>query len=233
MLSPEASRLVALFDQVRCRSLGNAFCPARNATPTPVTISLFDAHVPSCRAQRRLHFRGCAVAASARGRSRREHGFGGDRGAAAILVHAVSCCDPELAAATRGEATPEATEAPNGVAAMAALVRYILAVTETDPKRTHEFFGQLGPKEELAFMTGAEMLTEEVRIEAEARGRAEGEARGEARGRADILLKQLALKFGPLSDAHIAQVQASSVEELELYAERVLTVDSLDAVLAE
>ena len=106
-------------------------------------------------------------------------------------------------------------------------------MTQTDPKRTHEFFGQLGPKEELAFMTGAEMLTEEVRIEAEARGDARGRAEGEARGRAEILLKQLALKFGPLSDAHIAQVQASSVEELELYAERVLTADSLDAVFAE
>ena len=131
----------------------------------------------------------------------------------------------------------EATEAPNGVAAMAALVRYILAVTETDPKRTHEFFGQLGPKEELAFMTGAEMLTEEVRVEAEARGeargRAEGEARGEARGRAEMVLKLLALKFGALGEEEEARVRSSSVEELELYAERVLSATSLGAVLGE
>ena len=106
-------------------------------------------------------------------------------------------------------------------------------MTETDPKRTHEFFGQLGPKEELAFMTGAEMLTEEVRVEAEARGRAEGEARGEARGRAELVLKLLALKFGALTEEQSARVRNSSVEQLELYAERVLTVDSLDAVLAE
>ncbi len=75
-------------------------------------------------------------------------------------------------------------------------------------------------------MTGADMLTRKVRIEAEARGRAEGEARG----RAEIVLKLLELKFRALSPEDAARVRGSSVETLESYAERVLSAESLGAV---
>ena len=64
------------------------------------------------------------------------------------------------------------------------------------------------------------------------RHRAEGRAEGEAEGKAEILLKLLTLKFGGVSAEQLAQVQSSSVDELERYAERVITVDMLDEVLA-
>ena len=118
----------------------------------------------------------------------------------------------------------EASAAPNGVAALAALVRYILHTSETKPEETRQLFRQLGPRLEEAFMTGAQILTQEAR--------AEGEAKGKAEGKAEIVLKQLTLKFGALSAEQTALVQNSSVEELERFAERVIMVDSLDDVFA-
>ncbi len=114
----------------------------------------------------------------------------------------------------------EASTAPNGVAALAALVRYILQTSETKPEDTRQLFRQLGPRLEEAFMTGAQILTQEARAE------------GKAEGKAEIVLKQLILKFGTLSAEQTSRVQSSSIEELERYAERVITVDSLDDVFA-
>ena len=64
-----------------------------------------------------------------------------------------------------------------------------------------------------------------------AEGRAEGKAEGRAEGKADLLLKQLAVRFGPLAAEVVARVRAASVAELDIFAERVLTAASLDAVL--
>ena len=76
----------------------------------------------------------------------------------------------------------------------------------------------------------------ESRAEGEAKGRTEGEAKGrtegEAKGRATLLLKQLGLRFGPLSDATRARVQAASIEQLDTWAERILSAATLDDVLA-
>lgn len=58
--------------------------------------------------------------------------------------------------------------------------------------------------------------------------RAEGRAEGEAK----ILLKQLGKRFGPLSRATRARVEAATAEQLDRWAERVLTEPSLDEVLA-
>ena len=75
------------------------------------------------------------------------------------------------------------------------------------------------------------------RAEGEAKGRAEGEARGEAkgkvRGKAEIVLKLLRLRFGDLPEEVKARVAQASLEELEIWIERVLTAESLDAVFAE
>ncbi len=114
----------------------------------------------------------------------------------------------------------EASAAPNGVAALAALVRYILHTSETKPEETRQLFRQLGSRLEEAFMTGAQILTQEARAE------------GKAEGKAEIVLKLLTLKFGAPSAEQTSRVQSSSIEELERYAERVITVDSLDDVFA-
>lgn len=53
-----------------------------------------------------------------------------------------------------------------------------------------------------------------------------------AKGEAKLLLKQLGLRFGPLSDATRARVEAASVEQRDTWAERILTAPTLDDVLA-
>jgi hypothetical protein len=60
---------------------------------------------------------------------------------------------------------------------------------------------------------------------------AEGEAKGEARGEAKVVLKLLALKFGPLSDEVTARVKSASAAELDQWTDRVLSATTLDEVL--
>lgn len=68
--------------------------------------------------------------------------------------------------------------------------------------------------------------------EGEAKGRAEGMAKGEAKGKAELLLRLLVRRFGRVSAEVEQRVRAASIEELDTFAERVLTAESLDEVLA-
>jgi hypothetical protein len=52
-----------------------------------------------------------------------------------------------------------------------------------------------------------------------------------AEGEAKVLLKQLALKFGPLSDSVTERVNSASLTELDAWTSRVLTAATLDEVL--
>jgi hypothetical protein len=64
------------------------------------------------------------------------------------------------------------------------------------------------------------------------KGRAEGRAQGQAKGRAETLLKLMRLKFGALSADVESAVRAASLERLDLFAERVLTAEHADDVIA-
>jgi hypothetical protein len=91
------------------------------------------------------------------------------------------------------------------------------------PGGLEEFARQLGPVTTEAFMTTAEMIAKE--------GELTGEARGKARGKAELLLRQLTLRFGTLPDEANARLTAATSEELDLLAERVLTASTVDEVL--
>ncbi|MBX3250911.1 MAG: DUF4351 domain-containing protein, partial [Myxococcales bacterium] len=67
--------------------------------------------------------------------------------------------------------------------------------------------------------------------EGKAEGKAEGEAEGEAKGKAEVVLKQLQLKFGGVPEAVVERVRSASVEELDGFAERILFAESIDDVL--
>ena len=114
---------------------------------------------------------------------------------------------------------------PNGVAALAAVVRYILHTSETKPQGLQDLFRKLGPKVEEAYMTGAQILTQQAR--------AEGEAKGKAEGKAELVIKQLELKFGSLSAEQAAHIRTASLDDLDRFAERVVTATSLDQVFAD
>jgi len=50
-------------------------------------------------------------------------------------------------------------------------------------------------------------------------------------GRLQSLTKQLTIRFGALSEAQQTQLENASDEELDKFIERVVTVDSIEAVL--
>ena len=64
-----------------------------------------------------------------------------------------------------------------------------------------------------------------------AQGEAKGKAEGKAEGKVELLLKLLALRFGSISPAAEARLQAASTAELDTFAERVLTAKSVEEVL--
>jgi len=121
----------------------------------------------------------------------------------------------------------EIAEAPNGVAALAALLEYALRVGEIPRPDLEEFVRQLGPVTTEAYMTTAEMIA----LEGQARGKAEGRAEGKAEGKAELVLRLLTLRFGPLPEWASARVTVAASEELDLLAERVLTASTLEEVV--
>ena len=61
--------------------------------------------------------------------------------------------------------------------------------------------------------------------------REQGREQGHEQGERTILLKQLRLRFGELSEAVTAHVQAATSTQIERWAELVLTARTLDGVL--
>jgi hypothetical protein len=62
-------------------------------------------------------------------------------------------------------------------------------------------------------------------------GKAEGVAQGVAKGRVEIVLKQLATRYGQLSAAVAARVEGANTADLDAIAQRVLTAQTLDEAL--
>jgi predicted transposase YdaD len=108
---------------------------------------------------------------------------------------------------------------PQGLEDFGLLMRYIHRTADFPPTKLRELVRKLGPKAEEVAMTAAERL------------KAEGRVEGKVVGQAELLLKQLSLRFGELPDAARARVVGANLEQLSLYAERVLTATSLDDVL--
>ncbi len=62
---------------------------------------------------------------------------------------------------------------------------------------------------------------------------AQGRKEGEEAGQRAIILRQLTKRFGPLDPAVLAQVEQASVSTLELWADRILSADTLDQILSD
>jgi hypothetical protein len=65
-----------------------------------------------------------------------------------------------------------------------------------------------------------------------AQGRSEGRVEGKTEGRLEIVLKQLTLRFGPLTEAVQTRIRGASDAQLDAVAERLLTVQTLEAALS-
>jgi hypothetical protein len=64
-----------------------------------------------------------------------------------------------------------------------------------------------------------------------AEGIALGEARGKLEGKSALLVKQMTLKFGPLTPTTLAQIHAASPQQLDHWAEKVLSATDLGQLL--
>jgi hypothetical protein len=67
-------------------------------------------------------------------------------------------------------------------------------------------------------MTGAEQLIQQ------------GTAKGKAEGKAELILRQLTLRFGAVSEDLTTRVRSATPEQLDAYAERILTAPTIEDV---
>ena len=85
--------------------------------------------------------------------------------------------------------------------------------------------------------TIAETLIAEGKIAGIAEGKlegiAEGEARGEAQGGARTLVRQMERRFGVLMPEVHNRIQSASVEQLDIWLDRILDAQSIDAVFED
>jgi hypothetical protein len=56
-------------------------------------------------------------------------------------------------------------------------------------------------------------------------------AEGRVEGRAETLIQQLTIKFGPLPQAVLETVHTASTDQLQAWAASILTAETLDQVL--
>jgi hypothetical protein len=126
-----------------------------------------------------------------------------------------------------GELMRQVTRAPNGMAAIGTIFRYMW---EADEQLGVEELRQLVAREvgkdiEEAIVTTVDMLRAE--------GRSQGHSEGHSEGQREMLLRQLGKRFGALPEDAVARVNAAGPTELEAWFDRVLTAASLAEVLRE
>jgi len=110
---------------------------------------------------------------------------------------------------------------PDGHAALGTLLRYLLATHEhIDRSKLRRVVAEaLHPHAGEEVVTVYEQLVEE------------GKKKGRAEGRADLLLDQLAARFGPVAAEIRARVEKASATDLTAWGRRVLTAVTLEDVL--
>jgi hypothetical protein len=117
---------------------------------------------------------------------------------------------------------------PGGSETLAAVVCYLLEVAEPepDPEQIRRFLeANVSKTAAEVAMSAAGRLREQ--------GRVEGLAEGQLEGRAAILLTQLTLKFGAPSSSTRQRVMNATIDELDAFAARVLSAQTLPEVFDE
>jgi predicted transposase YdaD len=65
------------------------------------------------------------------------------------------------------------------------------------------------------------------------KGKLEGKLEGQLEGQAQVLERLLIRRFGQLPDAINNRLSGATAEQLELWTDRILFADSIDAVFTE
>ena len=128
----------------------------------------------------------------------------------------------------------EVKRGANGAGALRRIWRYIFAVSErTEAEELLEkLLAAVGEEGKEELVTVAEQLREQGRKE----GRKEGHEKGwnkRLQQQRNLVLKLLSRRFGELSEAAVAAVNAADYEQLDEWVERLLTAPTLAEVLAD
>lgn len=132
-------------------------------------------------------------------------------------------------------------QAPDGLATLEALIRYIAQVSS--PGTLEELEEQLGPlvgqEFEETVMTAAQELIQRGRQQGFEEGVEEGIEKGIEQGEArriekerHLLLRLIQQRFGGPTPEAVARVEAADGDQLSLWIENILVADSVGALLA-
>jgi predicted transposase/invertase (TIGR01784 family) len=122
----------------------------------------------------------------------------------------------------------EVARAPNGLKALAQVMRYILEVNEqVVPEALQALLErEIGPETKDTIVTAGQQLIEQ--------GKKEGRQEGRQQGFQELLLRLLRQRFGAEVSPHVEQrIAAASVEQMEAWSMRVLSAATLAEVLAD
>jgi hypothetical protein len=131
------------------------------------------------------------------------------------------------------DSVARALATPLGTERIQVVWSYLFQVTDLPLARLAPLLAEAGPNAQATLMSTANKLRAEGRTQGRTEGLAEGHAAGRAAGRAELLLHQLAKRYGPLPVQVIARVRAATVADLDRWAEAVLTEPTLDAVFGD
>jgi hypothetical protein len=112
---------------------------------------------------------------------------------------------------------------PAGREAVAKIGWYCLYVAQIPAEDLHVTFERILKRPEETIMSTAEKLRREGRTE----GRVEDAPR-----RVELLLRQLAKRFGPLPTETVSRITAAAIPELDRWGERLLDAKTLGEVFA-
>ncbi|UEM20587.1 Rpn family recombination-promoting nuclease/putative transposase [Skermanella mucosa] len=114
-----------------------------------------------------------------------------------------------------------------GLTVIVSVVRYLFGAAEAlDRKRLKAMLGRIVPREgEKVVSIALREYLDEARAEALVQGRAEA--------RADMLLRQLGRRFGPLPEAAVRRVREASPEDLDRWVDDIFDAPSLEAMLGD
>jgi predicted transposase/invertase (TIGR01784 family) len=129
----------------------------------------------------------------------------------------------------------EVANAPNGLQALAQVMRYILEVSEqVTPEALQALLErEIGPEAKDTIVTAGQQLIQQGLEQGRQQGLQQGLEQGRQRIQ-ELLLRLLQQRFGPLVDLQVEQrIAAASIEQVEAWSIRVLSSASLTELFAD
>jgi predicted transposase YdaD len=131
--------------------------------------------------------------------------------------------------------------APDGLATLQGLIRYILLVNaKATPQRMQKLLGStVGPEVQEVVMTVGQQLIEQGMVTGFEKGIEQGMVTGIEKGietvvdkNRRLLLRLVHRRFGELAPARVLQVEAADGDQIERWIEAILVAESVEALFA-